>query len=477
MPGWDTFRQQVKTIMELLPADSDDLAKVMANAYDMAVKTPPAGDLLIGNPVMTGNVAALENVIKSVFDLQLRSAEQLPLFELFTSGFQTYWAGTTLQIIRQCITPPAPTATINQSTVSVVCLNPGQKIPIPAELLRPESTVTPFIENFINAAEAHFKTLSGAYNVMAIYGIAPAATTGPGIVPWVGYTVDATKIIENNEIEQKNLLQALGGFETIEDLVFAWENGASDSGSLENLLNGASGSYNATSGSITKEQNDFNTVCSRVIKELEGGYYHPDMLADGRIKDGRYSASGETMYGIDRKTGGTINETSEGRKFWALIDAKNARKAWSYNYLPSGQLRDQLYRLCCAMIKRNYDKFLERYIGDKEIIDVINSDGRLMFNFVYATWNGPGWFQGWAGEIKSKYLGGMKDSGELASYFVRRRISNKGVLSGGNKQNSLIAQGGQKISKLLGISFGAPGISNSTLTAATTPTTKKVTTG
>jgi hypothetical protein len=71
----------------------------------------------------------------------------------------------------------------------------------------------------------------------------------------------------------------------------------------------------------------------------------------------------------------------------------------------------------------------------------------------------------------------MKDSGELASYFVRRRISNKGVLSGGNKQNSLIAQGGQKISKLLGISFGAPGISNSTLTAATTPTTKKVTTG
>jgi hypothetical protein len=477
MPGWETFRQQVRTTMELLPADSDDLAKVLATAYDIAVKTPPAGDLTVGNPVLAGNVTALENVIKSVFDLQLVSAEQLPLFELFTSGFQAYWAGTTLQIIRPCLFPIAPLATVNTQTVSVLCSNPGQKIPLPAELIRPESSTTPFIENFINAAEMHFKTLTGVYNVTALYGVAPTATTGPGIVPWVGYTIDASKIIENNEIELKNLLQSLGGFETVEDLVFAWENGASDSGSLENLLNGASGSFNETSGSIKKEDNDFNVVCSRVIKELEGGYYHPDMLADGRIKDGRYSASGETMYGIDRKTGGTINETAEGRKFWSLIDAKGARSTWKYNFLPTDPLKTQLYKLCCAMIKRNYDSFLNRYIGDQEIINVINSDGRLMFNFVYATWNGPGWFQGWASEIKAKYLGGMKDSGELASYFVKRRISNKGVLSGGNKQNSLIAQGGQKISKILGISFGASGISDSTLTAATTPTTKKVSQG
>ena len=36
-----------------------------------------------------------------------------------------------------------------------------------------------------------------------------------------------------------------------------------------------------------------------------------------------------------RKTGGTINETAEGRKFWSLIDAKGARKSWKYNFLPS----------------------------------------------------------------------------------------------------------------------------------------------
>ena len=44
-----------------------------------------------------------------------------------------------------------------------------------------------------------------------------------------------------------------------------------------------------------------------IIDKLEGGYYHPDMLEDGRIKDSRYSASGETMMGIDRKAGGKIH--------------------------------------------------------------------------------------------------------------------------------------------------------------------------
>ena len=475
MPGWDTFRQQVRTTMELLPADSDDLAKVLATAYDIAVKTPPAGDLLVGNAVMNGNVTALENVIKSVFDLQLTSAEQLPIFELFTNGFQAYWAGSTLQIIRPCVIPPAPGANINVQTLNVLCSNPGQKIPMPAELIRPESTTTPFIENFIQAAEMHFKTLSGTYNVTSMYGFPPAATTGPGVVPWIGYTIDASKIIETNEIEIKNLLQQLGGFESVEDLMFAYENGASDAGSLEGLVNGASGSF-STTGSITKETNDFNTVCSKVIAELEGGYYHPDMLLDGRVKDSRYSASGETMYGIDRKTGGTINETAEGRKFWALIDAKGARKNWKLYYLPPDPLKSQLYRLCCAMIKRNYDSFLNRYVGDNEIIRVINSDGRLMFNFVYATWNGPGWFQGWAEEIVAQYRKGMTDSGQLAAYFVKRRISNNGIV--GNKtNNSLIAQGGKKIAKILGVSFGAPGVSNTTLASVTTPTTKKSTQG
>jgi len=267
MPGWETFRQQVRTTMELLPADSDDLAKILATAYDIAVKTPPAGDLTVGNPVLEGNVTALENVIKNVFDLQLRSAEQLPLFELFTNGFQAYWAGTTLQIIRPCAFPIAPMATVNQATVSVLCLNPGQKIPLPAELIRPETSTTPFIENFINAAELHFKTITGVYNVMAVYGIAPATTTGPGIVPWVGYTIDASKIIENNEIELKNLLQSLGGFTSIEE--FLMNANKADGGSDGNLGEAYGGNQDANLEEIRKAAIKFGITNPQMIIAMQ----------------------------------------------------------------------------------------------------------------------------------------------------------------------------------------------------------------
>ena len=267
MPGWETFRQQVRTTMELLPADSDDLAKILATAYDMAVKTPPAGDLTVGNPVLEGNVTALENVIKNVFDLQLRSAEQLPLFELFTNGFQAYWAGTTLQIIRPCAFPIAPMATVNQATVSVLCLNPGQKIPLPAELIRPETSTTPFIENFINAAELHFKTITGVYNVMAVYGLAPATTTGPGIVPWVGYTIDASKIIENNEIELKNLLQSLGGFTSIEE--FLMNENKADGGSDGNLGEAYGGNQDANLEEIRKAAIKFGITNPQMIIAMQ----------------------------------------------------------------------------------------------------------------------------------------------------------------------------------------------------------------
>jgi predicted chitinase len=267
MPGWETFRQQVKTTMELLPADSDDLAKILATAYDMAVKTPPAGDLTVGNPVLEGNVTALENVIKNVFNLQLRSAEQLPLFELFTNGFQAYWAGTTLQIIRPCAFPIAVKATVNQATVSVLCLNPGQKIPLPAELIRPETSTTPFIENFINAAELHFKTITGVYNVMAVYGLAPATTTGPGIVPWVGYTIDASKIIENNEIELKNLLQSLGGFTSIEE--FLMNANKADGGSDGNLGEAYGGNQDANLEEIRKAAIKFGITNPQMIIAMQ----------------------------------------------------------------------------------------------------------------------------------------------------------------------------------------------------------------
>lgn len=191
--------------------------------------------------------------------------------------------------------------------------------------------------------------------------------------------------------------------------------------------------------SIALNVKDFDGVVAQVIDKLEGGYYHPDMLADGRVKDSRYGNSGETMMGIDRKAGGSINTTPEGIEFWNLIDAENARTNWKWGYR-GGQLEDKLRELAGKMIKNSYDKYAPKFLSPKAL-EIVNNDPKLLFNFVYCVWNGPGWFQKFAQPINDAVANGITDPEELAKIAVRSRLESG---------NSLIAQGGRKIDDLLG---------------------------
>ena len=93
-------------------------------------------------------------------------------------------------------------------------------------------------------------------------------------------------------------------------------------------------------------------------------------------------------------------------------------------------------------MKPVYESNMKKYLADPTIQKIIESDGRLLFNFVYACWNGPGWFRGWAREIKKAYKSGKTTSEELTKYFVAMRV---------NSTNSLISQGGSKIKSLVGL--------------------------
>jgi hypothetical protein len=215
---------------------------------------------------------------------------------------------------------------------------------------------------------------------------------------------------------------------------------------------GFNGPANYTSGPVTKEVKTFRDVTIAVILNLEGGYYHPNMLKDGRVRDSRYGSSGETMYGLDRKAGGKpISDCEPCKRFWGILDQNNAPNTWRWNYIPPDPLKSQLLDLAVQIMEPLFTSTLNRYVPEKEIQDIIFSDGRLLFNFIYAQWNGPGWFQGWARDIRKAYQSGVKDSGSLTALFVRRRINNANLLSKGNKQNSLIAQGGNKIAKIVGV--------------------------
>jgi len=188
---------------------------------------------------------------------------------------------------------------------------------------------------------------------------------------------------------------------------------------------------------------DFNRIIDIVVDNLEGGYYHPDMLKDGRVKDSRYGASGETMFGMDRKAGNT-ERTQAGREFWALIDAENAREKWPWNYM-GGSLAPQLKAKVAEIMKPNFEDYLGRYMSE-DARKIVMSDVGLTFNFAYAVWNGPGWFQRFARVINEKVASGVTDPKELLKIAVDTR---KNWSSSSASANSLIAQGGRKIEKIV----------------------------
>ena len=160
---------------------------------------------------------------------------------------------------------------------------------------------------------------------------------------------------------------------------------------MRNRLNeGINRIQNIMYGSIN-EQNvsgtNFNGLADKIITEIEGGYYHPDMLKDGRIKDSRYGASGETMFGMDRRTGSVYVNTPEGKEFWNIIDSSGARKSWPWNTM-GGVYETKLRTLAIKMIQKEFNRLLAKYITDKNITDLVNKSVGLTFNFIYATWNG-----------------------------------------------------------------------------------------
>lgn len=194
------------------------------------------------------------------------------------------------------------------------------------------------------------------------------------------------------------------------------------------------------------DKDKFNKTVNLVIDNLEGGYYHPQMLNDGRVKDSRYKASGETMFGIDRKMGGDINTSAAGKNFWNIIDNANASSTWKWNY-KGGNLSNQLKTLVSDMMFPLYTSLSSRYLDSKPK-DIINNDERLLFHFIYGTWNGSGWFKKFAEDINKAVKNGITDTNQLTQIAIDSRT--KEGLKSGTKPNSLIAQGGKKIAELFG---------------------------
>jgi hypothetical protein len=194
--------------------------------------------------------------------------------------------------------------------------------------------------------------------------------------------------------------------------------------------------------SAPKPKVAFSEVFKNIIEKIEGGYYHPDMVYGGRgFPKGSKAMgdSGETMFGVDRKHGGEINNTAEANQFWNIIDKAGASKKWVWDYR-GGNLESRLVILAITVMQDAYDRFANRYLST-EAKKIVDSDQGLLTHFGYATWNGPGWFRKFADSINTEVKSGNKDPKKL----LRKGLSDRKVAS-----NKLISNSAEKIEQILG---------------------------
>ena len=146
------------------------------------------------------------------------------------------------------------------------------------------------------------------------------------------------------------------------------------------------------------------------------------------------------MFGLDRLRG-MQEKTATGKQFWNLIDKNKTKEVWKWNY-KGGALGDQLKDLAVQIMYPLYSNYAKLYLNDKAK-KIIDNDPALLFHFVYATWNGSGWFKKFATDINTAVNNGVTNLQQVA---INSRT--KEGLKAGSQPNSLIAQGGEKIKKL-----------------------------
>ena len=197
---------------------------------------------------------------------------------------------------------------------------------------------------------------------------------------------------------------------------------------------------------ITKNVTKFEEVLALVIDNLEGAY------SKGGLDAGSAN-SGETLWGLDRKNHTGTYDTA----FWQLVDRED-KSRWNNNTYPKPKDKPVLYDSYKTIIKADYDSFKKLYLKNTEIANLIESDGRLYFNMIYAVYNGQGWFKGFSKVLEDAYLSGKTTSDALVEEIVNERVAGGATAFrniGGNNLNTvsatLIANTGVDIEKMVGM--------------------------
>lgn len=207
---------------------------------------------------------------------------------------------------------------------------------------------------------------------------------------------------------------------------------------------------------IVKAKDNTNAKAIQyVINYLEGGYFHPVHAwnSNGTFKPGydyrkpkgsgtSPGNSGETLWGIDRPNGAhekssDLKIKNAGIKFWNEVDKLsgygsyksqnqtvkkynwNIKKypkksnSWQHYYNPGFTPGTVLADNAQIIIEKGFEKNMVNYFGSHPLYKIVKSDGRLLFMYFRAWWNGPGWFQKFAKNLKKVYDSGTTNVDKL----------------------------------------------------------------
>jgi hypothetical protein len=172
---------------------------------------------------------------------------------------------------------------------------------------------------------------------------------------------------------------------------------------------------------IVTSPEEIREMVKVIVSYIEGGYYHPKMKEKNPQKFKLFGTSTETLFGIDRINGGW-EKTSAGKEFFNLLDAENASEKWEYMYDldDNPSLKNKLIDLSAQMINQKNESNKSRFFTP-EARKIVNGDAGLTFNFLYATYNGEGWFQKFAREINEAVDQGTTDPKELLKIAIDTR--------------------------------------------------------
>ena len=204
---------------------------------------------------------------------------------------------------------------------------------------------------------------------------------------------------------------------------------------------------------MAPDKKTFEQATKLVIKTFEGGYYHPLMFRDGRLNPntsafGIMAKSGETMFGLDRHAGHSLYystprvtsdvltnlqyiptykyKSADAKQFWETIDATGAAQKWAWNYR-GGSLEEKLATLAARVLYPAYIEYSNKYLTP-QAQKIVANNPKLLFHFIYAVWNGPGFFKRWGKILNADVASGL-NAEQLLARQIQARAAEPSIVN------------------------------------------------